>query len=105
MKKVIDHVTYNTDTATEVVREQNGIATDGNYTETRLYYSRRAGWFLYKEGGALSCCGKVKHRFGSTYCVAGWYIEPIDEEEARDFCAEHGDYDDYVTYFGVPEEA
>ena len=57
MKKIIDHVTYNTDTATEVACYRNGIATDAYYIEARLYYSRRVGWFLYNEGGALSCYG------------------------------------------------
>lgn len=106
MKQVINHVTYNTDTATEVAREQDGIATEAYYTETRLYYSDRTGWFFYHEGGALSCCGeRVEEPSGGHYYAPGYYINPIEEEEARDFCAEYGDYNDYVTYFGEPEEA
>lgn len=106
MKQVINHVTYNTDTATEVAREQDGIATDAYYTETRLYYSDRTGWFFYHEGGALSYCGKcIKEPSGGHQYVSGCYIEPARKKEARDFCAENGNYNDYVAYFGVPEEA
>ena len=107
MKKIINHVTYNTATATEVACYRNGIATDAYYIEARLYYSRRVGWFLYNEGGALSCYGeRVEEPSGIHYYASGFCITPIDDEEmARDFCAEYGSYDDYVTYFGEPEEA
>ena len=56
MKKIINHKMYNTETAERLASSSNGYGYDDfRYMEEQLYRKKTGEFFLYGEGGALSC--------------------------------------------------
>lgn len=95
MKKIIKHKLYDTDKATLVVADRRGYDRGAQWSEDLLYHTRKGAWFVLRQGGALSCYAvrDGRDRVGSSR------IEPITENEARDFCKKYGDPCDYAEYF------
>lgn len=101
MKCIINGKMYNTDTAAHVASHSNGCdCSDLQYVEEKLYIKKTGEWFLYGKGGA-----------GSKYSVArgkwwrgGSRIIPYTTEEAMGWLAENNFVDEYIKYFGEPEE-
>lgn len=83
MKKTINHVTYNTDTAEFLRYEDNGRDyTDCRYEWRALYRTKKGKWFLHCEGGART-------RFASTLSDgssgSGQMIIPISYGDVKKF--------------------
>ena len=55
MKKIIEGKTYNTETALLLGDWQNLWKGDYHYCREELYRTRKGTYFIYGEGGALSC--------------------------------------------------
>jgi hypothetical protein len=101
MKKIINGKKYDTETAKELARRDNGFGcSEFDYVEETLYRKRTGEFFLYGTGGAAS-------RY-STHCGNMWYgderIMPLTEEEAKEWCEEYLDGDEYEGIFGEVEE-
>lgn len=102
MKKIIDGRMYNTDTATCVATYDNGCSYDDlDYISEDLFIKKNGEWFIYGAGGArtnysVSC--------GSNWWRGGSSIIPLTEEEAKEWLEEHDFVDEYIKYFGEPEE-
>lgn len=102
MKKIIDNRRYDTDTAKKVAEWDCGRArNDFSYVEETLYQKRTGEFFLYGIGGPASWCAHA--------CPTGGYdggekIKPLSEEEARQWCEDRLDADDYEAIWGEPEE-
>jgi len=101
MKKVINNLLYNTDTASKIGTWDNGCQlSDFEYVEETLYRKKTGEYFLHGEGGANSKYG-VWH--GNT---GGWgeVIRPYTPEEAQEWAGDHLDADVYMDEFGDPGE-
>lgn len=102
MKKIINGRRYDTDTAQKVAEWDCGRArNDFSYIEETLYQKRTGEFFLYGIGGPASWCAYA--------CPTGGYdggekIKPLTEEEAREWCEDRLDADDYEAIWGEPEE-
>lgn len=101
MRKVINGRMYNTETAKEVYEHDNGFPqNDFRWCAVTLYKKKTGEFFLYGRGGAASpYCEYYGDSRGS-----GERIDPITEEQARDWLEEYGDADAYETAFGEVEE-
>lgn len=95
MKKIIKHKLYDTDKAEMVVADRRGYDCGDRWSDNLLYHTRKGAWFMVKQGGALSCYAE---RDGRDW-VGSSRIEPISENEARNFCKKYGDPEDYANYF------
>lgn len=102
MKKIINGRRYDTDTAQKIAEWDCGRArNDFSYVEETLYQKRTGEFFLYGIGGPASWCAYA--------CPTGGYdggekIKPLTEEEARRWCEDRLDADDYEAILGDPEE-
>lgn len=102
MKKIINGRRYDTDTAQKVAEWDCGRArNDFSYVEETLYQKRTGEFFLYGIGGPATWCAYA--------CPTGGYdggekIKPFTEEEAREWCEDRLDADDYEAIWGEPEE-
>lgn len=100
MRRIINNKMYNTNTATLVGEYNDG---DGDYTYLceELYIKKTGEWFLYGSGGALTIycenCGDGLRSGGSK-------IIPYKPEQAKEWLVEHNYVDEYIKYFGEPEE-
>ena len=101
MKKIIDGKVYNTDTAKEIGEWSYGRYNDFDYLSETLYKTQKGAFFLYYEGGANTGYGQD---LGSGNRCGGSGIRLISEKEAKDWCMEHIDADDYIEIFGEVEE-
>ena len=101
MKKVINGVLYNTETAKRIGSWDNGhYTTDFAYCSEDLYRSRSGRYFLHGDGGANSRYGK---RIGNDL-IGGEDIIPMALAEAVKWAEEHLDGDAYAAAFGEPED-
>lgn len=102
MKQIINGRMYNTDTATCVASYDNSCSSgDMNYFSEDLYIKRNGEWFIYGEGGA----GTVYSRScGSNSWCGGSAINPLTEEDAKNWLEKYDFVDEYIKYFGEPEE-
>jgi hypothetical protein len=82
MKRIIDGVTYDTSTATELCKYENTAVhcTDFYYYEETLYRTRSSKYFLLGEGAA---CSPYSEPYGSNGRTGANKIVPLTEEEAR----------------------
>lgn len=75
MKRTINHVTYNTDTAIVITEWDNGkgVAPWGNvdYVGLKIYRTNKGNYFAYVCGGALSAYAADR---GSNRTTWGEYI-------------------------------
>jgi len=98
MKKIINGTRYDTDKATLIGYDTNGLPTnDFGYWWAGLYTTPRSGkFFLCGEGGPMSRYGTVSgDNRGS-----GERLEPMTKEEAMDWAEDHLDADIIEQYFG-----
>lgn len=111
MKRIIGDKLYDTDKATLVAKACNEYSdeyddeySDENSDEYRvlvgtfspaIYLKRTGEWFLYCEGGLYDRYGRL--------CM-GLNIIPIAPHEAKFWLAENNFVDEYIQYFGEPEE-
>ena len=98
MRRVIEGLTNNTDTAEQVC----GIdcfhyGGDFAWEETHLYRTKKGRWFLAGEGGAHSRW--AKDAFGGM--MGGCGIEAIDEDKAKQVLEENDG--PYELYFDTEE--
>ena len=102
MKKIIKGKVYNTDTATRICGNRYGNRRDFRFCEESLYVTKKGAYFLYGEGGPLS---KYRTTVGQNEWAAGEDITPMTKEEAMEWAEDNGTSDEYVEFFGEPEEA
>jgi len=89
MKKVIDGVRYDTDTAVEVGSWHHGYSGDFNWCEETLYRTKSGRYFVYGEGGGNTRWRKVISQ--NSWCD-GEGIEAQTPEETLGWLERH-DYD------------
>ena len=92
---------YNTETATLVGEYQFLYQSDYEYEREELYIKKTGEWFIYGEGGPLS---KYREKYGSSSWCGGDVIKPLTENEAREWLEDNNCTDEYIKYFGEPEE-
>ena len=93
MKKIIKGKLYDTETAKQVGRYDNGKYTnDFGYFSEDLYQKRTGEFFIDGYGGAFTKYDGIEK------------ITPISYTEAQEWAEEHLDGDDYIEIFGEPEE-
>jgi len=102
MKKVINRKRYDTDTAKKVAWwSTGGSMSDFRYSEEDLYRKKTGEFFVHGQGHGMTRWGTSKDNGNSR----GWGedIQPLTEEEARDW-VEHYSNEDYEAIFGEVEE-
>jgi hypothetical protein len=104
MKRVIEGLTYNSETATEIGRDSNVASVglrDFSWYRERLYVTAKGRYFLHGDGGPYSRWGESLGR-GSR--CEGESIEALTPLEARCWCEDHDvDADVIAKYFAVEE--
>ena len=79
MKKIIDRMLFNTETAEEIHSYSNGYGySDFHHLAETLYLTKLGAYFLHGEGGGLS---KYAVRVGNGTCE-GEEIVPMTKDEA-----------------------
>ena len=102
MKKIINGLKYDTDTAIEICSVKLGYRGDLSYCWTILYRTLRGSFFLYCEGGPMSRYASYE---GSSEWRGSAKITPVSEEQAKGFTECYGSLRDYEATFGPVEEA
>jgi hypothetical protein len=98
MKKVINGMRYNTETAKKLGRwESDGDSRGLYHEEEELYRTKAGNYFLYCCGGAAS---RYNEQIGQNEWAGGEKIKPISEERARKWVEERLDGDQYDLLFG-----
>ena len=101
MKKIINGKKYDTETAVEIGRYWNGYsASDCKYVEETLYRKKTGEFFLYGEGGPMTC---YSASCGNSWGYGDAFI-PLSDGEAREWAEKHLDVDYFEEIFGVVEE-
>lgn len=102
MKKIINGLVYDTNTAKEIGEWSNGYAvSDFKHIRETLYKKRTGEYFLYGRGGPMS---KYAMETGSNSWSGGEKIIPLEYERARKWGEDSLDADDYIAEFGDPGE-
>jgi hypothetical protein len=87
MKRVIEGRVYSTETAEMVYDWDNGCYTDDfNYCSETLYRTKKGSFFLYGEGGAMSCYGRS---VGRNEWSGGETLRPLTADQAFRWLEEH----------------
>jgi hypothetical protein len=102
MKKIINNLVYNTETAEEIGSMSWGDGPrDFHYMEETLYRKRTGEFFLYGEGGPAT-------KYAVSVSQRGWRsgekIIPLDFSAAREWAEENLSADDYEKVFGEVAE-
>lgn len=101
MKKIINGRRYDTDTAQRIAEWDNGLpGGDLDYISESLYQKRTGEFFLHGDGGARSWAAVPDY----DAMAPGERIRPLSEEEAREWCENRLDADDYEAIWGESEE-
>lgn len=85
MKKIINGVLYNTDTAQLLVEYEKFAGDRLHYVREALYRKQNGEYFIYGEGGALT--NYASYSAYNTFS-GGSSIYPVDETEARSWAEE-----------------
>ncbi|WP_289225749.1 hypothetical protein [Bacteroides acidifaciens] len=88
MRRIMNDRMYDTDKATLVVKYREELEDEPLFGSSFLYLKKTGEWFLYYEGG----------QYRDTQ------IKPIMSFEAKMWLAERDFVDEYIQYFGEPEE-
>ena len=102
MKKIIEGIKYDTDTAKVIDTFCNGLPmTDFRYVDEKLYQKGNGEFFLHGNGGARSAyC-----TFYSDGSVSGGEnIIPLSVDEAKEWVETHCTVEIYETLFGEVAE-
>ena len=102
MKKIINNLVYNTETAEEIGSMSWGDGPRDFHHMTETLYRKRTGeFFLYGEGGPAT-------KYAVSVSQRGWRggekIVPLDFATAREWAEENLDADDYEKVFGEVAE-
>lgn len=101
MKKIIDGVKYDTETAKLVAEWGNDLSSgDFKFYQENLYQKKNGEYFLQISGGAMSECGEV---IGSMK-VGSRTITALQIQEAKEWAEKRLDGDEYIAIFGDVEE-
>ena len=101
MKKIINRSVYSTDTATKLGDHWSGHPNnDFNYLLEALYRTKAGKYFLYGQGGPMTCYAE----FHGNSRGFGEKIIPLTLDEAKNWAEENLDGDDYEKIFGPIEE-
>ena len=102
MKKIIDGVVYDTETAECIAGYNNGhFPTDFEYFYEQLYRTKKGTYFVYGYGLARSKYGVWIGATGGS----GEEIIQMTEERAKKWAMENLEADEYIEIFGEVEEA
>ena len=102
MKKIINNLLYNTETAKNLGDYWNGLpSNDFSYCCETLYQKRTGEFFLHGEGGPIS---KYSRPTGQNSWSGGEAITPLTYDEARAWAEEKLGADDYEKIFGEVSE-
>ena len=97
MKKIIDGITYNTATATELGRRFEGNSTDLRHIDETLYRTNKTGvYFLHGYGGPQTDYA-IKRR--NNEWVGGEAIRPLTAEEAQAWGKKYLSAEEYTDAF------
>ncbi len=100
MKRVIDGLTYNTETATEIGSNGSIMGPDSGdfhaWGET-LYRTKKGRYFLHGEGGAMT---KYARKVDSNTTSGGAEIIPLSKEEALEWAEQNLDGEIVEAEFG-----
>ena len=101
MKRVINGLTYNTDTAEEIGQDDNGLGTsDFRFYDETLYKTKKGRFFLAGEGGALT---KWAEAYGDMSGFGSGIIA-LDKKDALEWCESHDiDSDIIEEHFEIDE--
>ncbi len=101
MKKIINHVRYNTDTAKKLGSWQIDTESDLDRCEEALYRTKSGKFFIHGTGGPRT-------RYASPRGDGGWCsgeaIVPISEDAARQWAEKKLPADEYEMVFGEVSE-
>ena len=101
MKKIINGILYNTETAKELAEWSNGLTSSDFSNETETLYRKKNGQlFLYGSGGPLS-------EYAVSYMqswTSGEDIKPLTIEAAKRWAENKLDADEYEEVFGEVSE-
>ena len=101
MKRIIDGKMYNTETATCVASYSNGYGSgDFKVIDEDIYIKKTGEWFLEGHGGAMT---EYAEPDGNGMCGSRKII-PYTDLMAKQWLLEHNFVDEYIKYFGEPEE-
>ena len=90
IQRVVNFMKYDTETATELARDDNGLGyQDFNDCEERLYITKQGRYFVAGKGGARTRW--ASHHGDSS--SSGQGIEPLTKEEAIAWCEFHIGWD------------
>jgi len=102
MKKTINGLTYNTETAALIGSDSyNGSCTDFQSWEENLYVTSKGNYFLQGSGGPMS---KYSTPIGNNGRGGGSDIIPLSKEDALAWAEEH-DQDAVEHFVDMVEEA
>ena len=99
-KKIIEGKTYNTKTALFLGDWQYLWKSDYRYCREELYRTRKGTYFIYGEGGALSCY--ARYIGGSATGDADFQV--LSDREAKEWAEKKLSAEEYCKIFGEPEE-
>lgn len=102
MKAILNGKVYDTETAKLIGEYSNHLGmSDFRHIYEDLYRTKKGAFFIDYDGGAntkyAECEGSA--RLGSSGIIS------ISEAEAKQWCEEHVEADQYIKIFGAPEEA
>jgi hypothetical protein len=84
MKKIINRLVYDTETATELGYWSNGCSvTDFHYCNETLYRTPRGRYFVYGEGGPMT---EYSVSCGNNSWSGGSDIYPLNKDAAIKWC-------------------
>lgn len=92
MKRILNGKTYNTETAKFICEER--CYSNGNWSLSRDLYKTNKGVYFFAVQFNRNDIWAGKDR-----------IELSTEKEAKMFCEEHGNPDEYIAEWGEPDEA
>lgn len=101
MKKIINGLRYDTETAEHLGSDWYSSPGDLNYWGEDLYRKKTGEFFLYGEGGAMSRYSKPS---GTNSWSGSERIMPMTYQEAQAWAEKHLDGGDYEKIFGEVEE-
>lgn len=97
MKKIIDGKIYNTETATLLYTDDNGLGRgDFNFEDETLYKTPRGRYFVFGEGGAMTQYGRPVDGNART---AGRNIIPLSTQEAIKLLEKYNAHEVLISEF------
>lgn len=101
MKKVVQGVLCDTETARLLGEYQNSNRSQFDFYKEELYRTKSGKYFLYGEGHAAS---PYARKVAQSEWAPGEQIKLLPLEAARKWAEEYLSGDEYIAAFGVPEE-